>query len=438
MKTPICDFIERYNEKSPARLHMPGHKGISLLGCEYADITEITGADALYSADGIIRQSEENASRLFGCESFYSAEGSSLCIRAMLYLLKTYGITRVISARNAHSSFLSACALVDITPIWLYGRENAYLSCDIDPNTLEALVKESDEPTALYITSPDYLGNLADIKGFSALCKRYNVLLCVDCAHGSYLKFLNPSQYPTDLGADICCSSAHKTLPVLTGGAYLHISHSADSFFAENAKRALMLFGSTSPSYIILQSLDKVNLLLESDFPKALAEFLPIAEQARQRLAENGYTLCGGEPLKLTVSAKKYGYLGEELARILESYGIYIEFSDADYLVLMLSPLDAPSLTRALDVLCAIEKKSEICIPAPAPARAEIALSPREAIMARSEKTNIHDSVGRILSQPSISCPPAVPIAVCGEIITDTAVKCFEYYRITEIYTVKE
>lgn len=86
-ETPICDFVRSYRESSPLRLHMPGHKGKSFVGCEGDDITEIGGADSLYSACGIINQSEETASRLFGCETLYSAEGSSLCIRAMLYLV---------------------------------------------------------------------------------------------------------------------------------------------------------------------------------------------------------------------------------------------------------------------------------------------------------------------------------------------------------------
>ncbi|MBO5767758.1 MAG: amino acid decarboxylase, partial [Clostridia bacterium] len=184
MKTPICDFIEDYIKSEPNRLHMPAHKGKELIGFEKYDITELSGADSLYTANGIIKQSEENSSRLFGCDSFYSAEGSSLCIRAMLYLLKSYGITRFISARNSHSAFLSACALCDISPIWLYGE--GLLSCDISLKELEDKLCTSDEPSAVYITSPDYLGNIADIGAISELCKKYGALLCVDCAHGAY------------------------------------------------------------------------------------------------------------------------------------------------------------------------------------------------------------------------------------------------------------
>ena len=436
MKTPICDFIEDYIKSEPNRLHMPAHKGKDLIGFEKYDITELSGADSLYTANGIIKQSEENSSRLFGCDSFYSAEGSSLCIRAMLYLLKSYGITRFISARNSHSAFLSACALCDISPIWLYGE--GLLSCDISLKELEDKLCTSDEPSAVYITSPDYLGNIADICAISELCKKYGALLCVDCAHGAYLKFLPESLYPTDLGADICCSSAHKTLPVLTGGAYLHLSGSLDSFFRENAKRALMLFGSTSPSYLILQSLDKANSYIENEFKDSLSEFVKEVECAKETLSALGYTLCGSEPLKITVYAKSYGYYGIGLAEILERRGIYPEFADRDFLVLMLSPIDRNSLSALVSALSGIERKCALNEPAPKIERASLALTPRESVFAKSERISISDSVGRILSQPTVSCPPAVPIAVCGEIITENAKKCFEYYGIEEIYTVKE
>ena len=115
METPICNFVRKYAESEAIRLHMPGHKGKNILGLEALDITEIDGADSLYEANGIIRQSEENAGRLFGCPTFYSTEGSSQCIRAMLYLAmlhaKEQGKRPVIAAgRNAHKTFLTGAA----------------------------------------------------------------------------------------------------------------------------------------------------------------------------------------------------------------------------------------------------------------------------------------------------------------------------------------
>ena len=128
MNTPIYDFVNDYIASKTSRLHMPGHKGQSLLGCEERDLTEITGADDLFHADGIIAESERNAARLFGTHrTFYSTEGSSHVIRAMLMLAssccpyrRVSGRFTVLAARNVHKAFISACALLDLDVEWLY------------------------------------------------------------------------------------------------------------------------------------------------------------------------------------------------------------------------------------------------------------------------------------------------------------------------------
>ena len=136
METPICDFVRNYAQNNALRLHMPGHKGTCFLEMEQ-DITEIDGADSLYEAGGIIAQSEANASKLFGCKTLYSTEGSSQCIRAMLYLVQLHarqnGVKPLIAAgRNAHKTFLTAAALLDLDVHWLYPKDNTgYLSCSL-------------------------------------------------------------------------------------------------------------------------------------------------------------------------------------------------------------------------------------------------------------------------------------------------------------------
>ncbi len=439
MKTPICDFIKEYNEKNPTRLHMPGHKAENFLGFEHLDITEIDGADALYSANGIIKESENNASLLFGDNTFYSAEGSSLCIRAMVYLLKLkLQNPIIIASRNAHKAFISAVALLDIDVCWIESKEH-YLSCEIDLISLEeSLVKFRDREKAVYITSPDYLGNKADIELISSLCKKYNSLLCVDNAHGAYLKFLKKSEHPIDLGADMCCSSAHKTLPVITGGAYLHISKEADTFFVENAKNALSLFGSTSPSYLILQSLDYANLYLSSGYNEKLDSFIKSLAKAKETLISHGFEICGSDSLKIVIASKGYGYLGLELAKELENRNIYCEFYDRDFVVMMLTPENGQDgIDKAVKALISIEPKERIEEAIPKISVAEKVVSVREAVFSESEVINASESEGRILSQSNISCPPAVPIVVCGERITKDAVECFKYYGIEKISVMK-
>ena len=435
MDTPILDFVSAYAESDSLRLHMPGHKGVGPLGIERFDITEIDGADSLYEANGIILRSEENAGKIFGCRTFYSTEGSSLCIRAMIYLIMLYarqnGKKPLIAAgRNAHRTFLSAAALIDADIMWLYPKNgSSYLSCAPDARELdEILSNEEETPAAVYITAPDYLGNLADIAEIARVCHRHGCLLAVDNAHGAYLKFLGVSAHPIDLGADICCDSAHKTLPVLTGGAYLHVSPSAPELFARQAKNALALFGSTSPSYLILQSLDLANKYL-SGFGRRLGEFLPMVEKLKNELVLCGYTLCGREPLKITVDAKKYGYSGKELARILAEHNAVCEFADPDYLVLMLTPENgAEGLQKLREILTEIPRKAPIIDNTPIIQKGEKVLSVREALLSPSETVSAEKSLGRVLASATVGCPPAVPILVSGERIDAHALSCFRYY----------
>ena len=281
MRTPVCDFIRDYIQRNVTRLHMPGHKGLGAPG----DITEVAGADVLYHAQGILRESQENAAALFGtAKTLYSTEGSSLSIRAIVYLLRMYtGRCPVIAAgRNAHKTFVTAAALLQADVRWLWSAQSTdLLSCTITPGQLDAFLQENTVD-AVYITSPDYLGNVADVSTLAQVCHKHNTLLLVDNAHGAYLRFLQPSRHPIDLGADICCDSAHKTLPVLTGGGYLHIAK--EGFFAQQAEKAMSMFASTSPSYLILESLDACNRYLAEAYAGKLQEFIPLVDALRARL----------------------------------------------------------------------------------------------------------------------------------------------------------
>ena len=438
MNTPICDFVAQYNSISPLRMHMPGHKGKSALGIEHLDITEIEGADSLFHATGIIHESELNAGELFGCHTFYSTEGSSLCIRAMLYLCALYAKSQsrkpvIVAPRNVHTAFVSAAVLLDFDIHWLSPKEaDNYLSYTVTVQQIEQYLSSVEQlPAAVYLTSPDYLGTMTDIHAIAQVCHQYGVLLAVDNAHGAYLKFLPEAQHPMDLGADLCCDSAHKTLPALTGAAYLHISHQAPEICISQAKQALLLFASTSPSYLILQSLDRVNAYLADEFRAELKYFLPQVATLKADLQQIGYVFLGDEPMKLTFDCKAYGYCGSELAHYLQSHGIYIEFSDPDYLVLMLTPqIGIADLDRLKEVLRVLPRRKPITEAPPLPGPAKPAMRPREAALCPFEAVPVSECKGRILARASVGCPPAVPIVICGEEIDDAALACFSYYGI--------
>lgn len=444
MTTPIADFVRAYTDSGVSRLHMPGHKGRGPLGFEGMDITEVRGADALYEAEGIIGESERNASELFGsARTVYSTEGSSQCIRAMLHLVlsnRREGTPPVVvAARNVHKAFVYAAALLDCEVIWLYPDESAgsICSCPVLAGDLERVLQELPfPPAAVYLTSPDYLGGMAELSALAEVCHDHHTVLAVDNAHGAYLRFLPRSAHPLDLGADVCCDSAHKTLPVLTGGAYLHVANRAPAVFAQQAKRAMELFGSTSPSYLTLTSLDLCNRWLKEEARASIQACVMRLELLRAALTENGWRVRDTDPLRVTVCAPE-GESGEMLALRLRRCGVECEYADPEHLVLMATPHNTEEDFRRVSDALGINSKpyrENAAIPV---ARGERAMSIRQAVFAPCETVPVSEGLGRICACPTVSCPPAIPIAVSGEVIGPEEMELFTHYGVTQLDVVK-
>ena len=437
VSTPIYDFISSYVSSSPARFHVPGHKGAALLGPEPLDLTEVAGADDLYAPDGIIADSQRNAAALFGtAATFYSAEGSSLCIRAMLHLLLTHRPAgtprRILAARNVHRSFISAAALLDADVSWLYPETmGSPLSCLIPPDALDrALTELCEPPAAVYVTSPDYLGSMQDISALAEVCHRHGSLLAVDNAHGAYLHFLPEPQHPLDLGADICCDSAHKTLPVLTGGAYLHLSGRCPAAMIDDGPSALSLFGSSSPSYLILTSLDLANAALASGLPDQLRQTRDLTESTKAALMKAGWLVHLSDPLRITLRTD-----GAAVAARLRAGGVEPEYADPDHVVLMVSPGNT-----AKDHFAMRDALGQAVLP-PSSALTQMVrgmpvLTMRQALLGRRQNVRIEDAVGRVCADVSAACPPAVPPVMPGERISEEHVILFRHYGIGAVSVV--
>ena len=436
MTTPIVDFVRSYAQSGTARLHMPGHKGQSLLGFEPLDITEICGADELYAPEGIIAESEANATRLFGtAHSYYSTEGSSQCIRAMLFLALQGAPQNgrrpvLLAARNAHKALLYAAALLDFDIRWLWPSaqaEGALCSCPVTAEALtgalHALAQQGISPFGVYVTSPDYLGGVQDIPALAAVCRAQGVPLLVDNAHG------------------------------VTGGAYLHLAHDAPVQDEAAVRGALALFGSTSPSYLILQSLDACNAVLAGDYPQRLSQCCAALEGLRRSLNKVAaarqcpvpLAVAGAqqEPMKLTLDAAALGCTGTALAEALRRAQLECEYADPRYVVLMFTPENPPQdferLQTALEQLLA-------AVPAglsrPENRAGEFAAlqqqavqrcTIRQAVLGAQVRVPVHKALGRVCAMPTVSCPPAIPVAVSGEEITPAAIALMQRYGIEEL-----
>ena len=449
MDTPVYDFARRYALSGTARCHMPGHKGSGPLGCEALDLTEIAGADALYEASGIIAESERNAAALFGsAATCYSAEGSSQCIRAMLALALMLWRERggtgrpvILAARNAHKVFVLTAALLDFDIRWLWPEDETFSLCRCtvtERQVRTALAAMDRPPAAVYVTSPDYLGGMLDIAAIAGAAHSAGVPLLVDNAHGAYLRFLPQPLHPLELGADLCCDSAHKTLPVLTGGAYLHAGRNAPPELTAGIKDALALFGSTSPSYLILESLDLCNAALAGELPRRLEECAARLDKTRRLLRRRGWSVLETDPLKLTVSAAGSGWQGPELAQRLRAHGVECEYADPDFLVIMITPCNTESdflrLESAFSATSPGSPLKPFLSPLTPPA---VGCSVREAVFAPRETISAEEAAGRILAAPTVACPPAVPVVVSGEVIGPDALPLFRHYHIRRVEVIR-
>ena len=263
-------------------------------------------------------------------------------------------------------------------------------------------------------------------------------MLLVDGAHGSYLKFLNDSLFPTDLGADMCCSSAHKTLPVLTGGAYLHVKDEFLNLVNYSPKTAMSLFSSTSPSYLIMASLDRVNAYLNGEYKQKLQAVCKAVKTLKNALKKVGYSLVENEPLKLTLKTKNYGYSGVEFSKILEKSSVFCEFADEDFVVMMFSSeTQLSDIERLKNVLLSIEKLPSLQTISFDVVRPKRKMSVRKALLKETQTLPIEKCENRVMGNLNVSCPPAVQIVCLGEVINKKAIEVLTYYGVKSCEIIK-
>lgn len=443
MDTPVYDFLKQYAESGMVRLHMPGHKGRLphevLREISQYDITEIAGADSLFEANGILAQSEENTAALYGSgATCFLAGGSTIGIQTMLACVCSPGDT-VIAARNAHKAFINTCALLDLNVRWILPacRDSFGVSGTVEPEQVEAAISEG-RAKAVYITSPDYLGYMSDVGAIAAVCKRHGIPLLVDNAHGAHLKFGPEDRHPITLGAAMCCDSAHKTLPVLTGGAYLHIAKDFP-VLKETAKEKAALFASTSPSYLILLSLDLCNEYLAERGRVDFAKLAKTAACLRRTAREAGFSVQEGlcDDTKLTIDGADHGLSGGQLAEYFRVEKIECEYAGERHVVFMLSPQNTAEDINRFRTALLHAPYGDTAFGTPDFSLPKCAMTPRTASFAPYERVKIEEACVRIAAQTKIACPPGVPLVVAGERIDKIVLKFLKNSGISFINVVK-
>ena len=356
----------------------------------------------------------------------------------MLKLALTQG-DKVIMGRNSHVSATNAAALIGFEPIWVYPRseDNGRLPGRVHVDDIRESLEQNHDIKAVYITSPDYYGMICDVATISKLCREYGVPLLVDNAHGAHLTLLG-GDHPIKLGAAMCTDSAHKTLPTLTGSAFLHI---ADERYTKDAKSVMSVFGSTSPSYLMMASMD---LCVDYMMRKGRREYSRLGQRIydlKKLARENGFAVPDGlcDPIRFTISAWDLGYTGQDLGDYLTEFKIIPEYIGGSYVVMVPTPNNTKrDFDRLESAILNIYDAAPIeDIPIKKLCKPEKIMTIRDAFLRKSEIVRVCDAVGMVAAESKSPCPPGIPIVVAGEVIDERLVEVLIEYGVLTIKVVK-
>lgn len=441
--TPLFDALTQHHGLQRASFHTPGHKNHwdALRELLQLDFTELPDTDSLYEADGPILQAEQHAAKVLGAaRTLFSAGGCTLCIQAMLRLVTMGGKRKIITSRVLHRSAVHTMALLDLEPVWLLPRQDAGpgLPGRIHPQDVAKALEAHPDAAAVYLTAPDYYGVVSPVKEIADQCRQHNVPLLVDNAHGAHLGFTS-QPHPLAQGAAMTADSPHKTLPVLTGGAWLHL---ADDSFSDDAKDAMALFGSTSPAYPVMASLDLCADWLAHHGRNAYAALEKQVASLKEKARALGFTAPLGptDPTRLCLGTEQLEFSGHALAEAFRQNGVEPEYWDDGFVVLIPTPFntaeDFARLEKAMAVGAALERQPTKPHP-PLPALPKAVCSPRQAMFAPKETVPLDKAAGRIAADAACPCPPGVPVVMPGEVISEEIIQFLRRYGFFSVKVVK-
>jgi arginine decarboxylase len=455
--------MEYVNNKT-IPFHVPGHKkgqgmwndfknfvGINVLSM---DVTVFKQVDSLHKPTGAIKAAQELAADAYNADyTFFSIHGTSGAIQAMIMSVVGPG-DKIIIPRNVHKSVTAGIILSGAAPVYMQPEiDNAVgVALNVTPETVENTLESNPDAKAVLIVNPTYYGVSTDIEKIVRIVHSYGIPLIVDEAHGPHLHF--NSKLPisaVDAGADICSQSTHKIIGSMTQSSLLHVRK---GFVDVNRVKTVMsLLQTTSPSYILLASLDAARKQMVMEGEKLLDQTIELASYARESINKiEGYYCFGDEvlnkkgayafdPTKITITCKDLGLSGYELERILaEKYFIQPEMSDLYNVLCVFSLGDTKetidkliyALKEISDVqCCSLRRKIEIL---DVPNIPEQMLTPRDAFNSMTVSIPLSDSMGQISAEFLMAYPPGIPILCPGEMITKEIIDYVKALKEANLY----
>ena len=455
--------LEIYSQEDYYPFHMPGHKrNPDTVNTDLPfdrDITEIDGFDNLHHPEGILKKAQETAANVYGTkECYYSVNGSTAALLAAVSATVPRN-GQILVARNCHKAVYHALYLRNLIPTYVYPQMDPkwWINGGISSDKVERALAENPEIKAVLLTSPTYDGVVSDIEKIAEIVHRYEIPLIVDEAHGAHFHFSN--YFPTsaaELGADLVIQSFHKTLPSMTQTAVLH--NCSDRVDSRLIRRFMGIYQSSSPSYILMASMDACMEKMSSDGNEMFREFTKILEKARRRLSECKYIRLVSPEIgtagvfdydrsKLLFSTRYASMTGSELAQILlEKYHIQVEMETEHYVLALAAVGDSGEgferLCQAIEEINqeeAQKKKEKREAEEPKAGRTAYTslsqfMSITEAMESESEIRKLEESVGRISAEFGYLYPPGIPLIVPGEQITGQFIRNMRIYMEEGLY----
>ena len=455
--------LEIYSQEDYYPFHMPGHKrNPDTVNTDLPfdrDITEIDGFDNLHHPEGILKKAQETAASVYDTkECYYSVNGSTAALLAAVSATVPRN-GQILVARNCHKAVYHALYLRNLIPTYVYPQmdQKWWINGGISSDKVERALAENPEIKAVLLTSPTYDGVVSDIEKIAEIVHRYEIPLIVDEAHGAHFHFSN--YFPTsaaELGADLVIQSFHKTLPSMTQTAVLH--NCSDRVDSRLIRRFMGIYQSSSPSYILMASMDACMEKMSSDGNEMFREFTKILEKARRRLSECKYIRLVSPEIgtagvfdydrsKLLFSTRYASMTGSELAQILlEKYHIQVEMETEHYVLALAAVGDSGEgferLCQAIEEINqeeAQKKKEKRETEEPKAGRTAYTslsqfMSITEAMESENEIRKLEESVGRISAEFGYLYPPGIPLIVPGEQITGQFIRNMRIYMEEGLY----
>ena len=464
-RAPLVEALKAYAEKDMAAFHTPGHKQgrgapadlVEVCGEQALriDLCELPEVDSLYSASGVLKEAQELAASAYGADSSFFLVNGSTTGNIVMVLSACDPGDSIIVPRNAHKSVLSALILAGARPVYMRPPYDGELGVAgaVTPAEVERALEENPRAKGVCIVSPTYFGGAADIHQIAALCRRRGVPLLVDEAHGPHLHF-HPDLPASALsaGADMVVQSTHKIISGMTQASLLHINKGA-RIDRGRVKKTLELIQSTSPSYVLMASLDAARRQMALSGEELLGRAIELAEEGRRRLsAIPGVRVFGrelrGRPglfdldvTKLTINVTGLGMTGFEAKRRLnEEHNVQAEMATLHNVLLIVTlgntMKDIERTERALEALCqdAVARGTFGDPPravwlSPPEDLPVVRLSPREAFFAEHARVPFERAAGLVSAELVAPYPPGIPILAPGEVIAQEAI---DYLRAVE------